>query len=105
MYEEICQFIQLIVEYCINVFFELFIIECLIKNRYGKLYFDYLQYVEGKMIICFYLIRGNDFGIVVVLFYWYEVQFFLIFVMFMIDIVVDWIKKQGCLFFDFYCNL
>lgn len=51
-----------------------FTTERLIKNRYGRLYIDYVQHAEGKTIICPYSTRGTAHAPVATPLEWHELD-------------------------------
>lgn len=78
-----------------------FTTERLKKNRYGKLYLDYIQHAEGKTIIAPYSARGNELGCIATPLLWDEVNGNLSPDLFTIPTVLERIKKVGDPFIHF----
>ncbi|MDQ0217884.1 DNA ligase D [Peribacillus cavernae] len=72
-YQDTRIFTDFLGDFLIGAFPDDFTVERLKKNRYNRLYLDFVQHSEGKTIISPYSARGNDFAGVATPLYWDEV--------------------------------
>ncbi|MEK5443618.1 DNA ligase D [Fredinandcohnia sp. FSL W7-1320] len=101
-YENTKIFTSFIAEYLVEKFPELFTIERLKKNRGNRLYIDYVQFAEGKTIICPYSTRGKEKPTVAAPLFWEEVNEYLDVENFTISKVLDRISSKGCPFENYF---
>lgn len=73
-YDETKLFTSFIANYLVEHFPKDFTIERLKKHRGKKLYIDYVQFAEGKTIICPYSARGTEEGTVAAPLFWDEIN-------------------------------
>ena len=100
-YEETRLFTDFLADYLTNAFPEHFTVERMKKNRYNRLYLDFVQHSEGKTIIAPYSTRGNLFAGVATPLFWEEVNEKLKLDAFTIRTVPDRLKRKGCPFKEY----
>jgi len=101
-YEDTRLFTSFIAEYLISKDPDSFTIERMKKNRWNRLYVDYVQHSEGKTIVAPYSLRGNEHAGVATPLYWEEVDEKLELVSFTMENALKRIRGQGDPFRNYF---
>ncbi|MBA9027670.1 DNA ligase D [Peribacillus huizhouensis] len=100
-YEDTRVFTKFLGDYLTSTFPDDFTIERLKKNRYQRLYLDFVQHHEGKTIITPYSTRGNSFAGVATPLFWEELSEGVHIRNYNVSNVPKRIKKHGCPFKEY----